>query len=328
MYTTYVYSPVMSNTQKKLSSWIPLILILLTGVSLGIISCNENVVKTNDEQVTPEVTKATKVLYVTHEPGKYHDYTSQRSVFKKIADEQKWDLSVLSGTHDEVIEKLASRPNFADGYDVIVYNFCFAKCDNLNVPYNIIQQTKVKGIPAMLIHCSLHSFWPTFKESGPHAVHSPNAHKKAHTTKTLLNKWNTENPDKPFPVWSNFSGIASIHHSRKYAINVKQADPSHPIAKDAPEYTTVEKAELYYNFINAEDSKLSQTILEGTDNQGKDKGKNKGKGKGTHAILWEHPVGNSKVVSFTLGHSNEEWEQNEFRGYIANTVNYLTSDKK
>ena len=94
-----------------------------------------SVVKTNDEQVTPEATKAIKVLYVTHEPGKYHDQISQRSVFKKIADEQKWDLSVLSGTHHEVIEKLASIPKFADGYDVIVYNFYFAKCDNLDVLY-------------------------------------------------------------------------------------------------------------------------------------------------------------------------------------------------
>ena len=293
----------------RLSTWLPLILVAIVGLSLGIISCNEKTTTDNDKKVKDSA--PTKVLYVTHEPGRYHDYTHQKGVFQKIAERQKWKVTVLSGSHDEVIAKLASTPDFADGYDVIVYNFCFAKCDNLEVPYNIITQTREKGIPAMLVHCSLHSFWPTFKEKGGKAVHSPGAHEKAHTTKALLKKWNKEHPDKPFPAWPTFSGIASTHHSKKFAIDVKKADADHTIVKDVPEYTTTEKAELYYNFINANDSKSTHPILQGTE------------GEGTHALLWEHPVGNTKVISFTLGHSSEEWGQQEFQSIIANTVNYL-----
>jgi len=299
----------MFKRRSKLSTFLPLSLLALVGLSLGIISCNQK--KAAEDSQEAEASGPTKVLYVTHEPGRYHDYTSQRATFQKIADEQKWDVSVISGTHDEVIAKLASTPDFADGYDVIVYNFCFAKCANLNVPYNIMQQTEKKGIPAMLIHCSLHSFWPTFKEKGEGAVHSPGAHAKAHTRKDLLEKWNKENPDKPFPVWPNFTGIASAHHSPQHKIDVKKVDAEHAIVKDVPEYTTVKSAELYFNFINADDSKSTKTILEGTFKKDK------------HALLWEHPLGKSKVVSFTLGHSLEEWEQAEFRSVIANTVNYL-----
>lgn len=302
----------MSIRNFKLSALFPLALVALVGLSLGIISCNQN--KTDAEDSKVKASGPTKVLYVTHEPGKYHDYITQRAMFQKVADQQKWSVTVLSGSHDEMIEKLATTPDFGAGYDVIVYNFCFAHCDNLNVPHNIIQQTQEKGIPAMLIHCSLHSFWPSFKEKGEHAIHSPGAHPKAHTRKDLLEKWTKENPDKAFPAWPNFTGIASTHHSKKQAINVKKADADHAIVKDVPEYKTAKNAEIYYNFINANDSKSSHPILEATE------------GQGTHAILWEHPVGKSKVVSFTLGHSLEEWRQKEYLNLIANTVNYLTAE--
>lgn len=297
----------------KLSMWLPLALLAVVGMSLGIISCNEsNAVETEKK----EDKAATKVLYVTHEPGRYHKYTPQKMVFQTIAKEQKWDLTVISGTYDEVIKKLSSTPNFADGFDVVVYNFCFASCADLNVPHNIITQTRDKGIPAMLVHCSLHSFWPTFKEKGGNAVHTTGAHAKAHTRKDLLEKWNKENPDKPFPAWPNFTGISSTAHGPRQPIDVTKVKADHLIVKDVPEYKTVKSAELYNNFINADDSKTTLPILKGT------------QGNNSEIILWEHPVGESKVVSFTLGHSSQEWGQPEFQKIMANTVNYLAKHPK
>jgi len=49
-----------------------------------------------------------KVLYVTHEPGRWHDYSQQREVFVAIADEAGWDLTVASGDK-EAMENLINQ---------------------------------------------------------------------------------------------------------------------------------------------------------------------------------------------------------------------------
>ena len=37
---------------------------------------------------------AKKILYFTHEPGKWHKYSPQKEVFIKVAKEAGWDLTV------------------------------------------------------------------------------------------------------------------------------------------------------------------------------------------------------------------------------------------
>lgn len=299
----------MKHKKWNLSMLLPVGLLSVIGAGLAFTSCNDA-----DAQAPASAEKAaTKVLYVTFEPGKYHDYKPQKEIFMKISGKNKWNTSVITGTHDEVINKLASEPNFGDGYDLIVYNFCFAGCANLDVPYNIIEQTKIKGIPAMLIHCSLHSFWPTYKMKGDKAVHAPDAPEKAHTTKELLAKWNKEHPGKAFPSWPKFTGISSTRHGPKQPVKTKNLIPDHGALKDVPEYETV-KAELYNNFITAEESKKSVSIMKGI------------QGKASSIIMWEHPVGKSKTISFTLGHSTAEWEQAEFQQALTSTVNYLAEN--
>jgi len=299
----------MKQRKWKLSMLLPVGLLSVIGAGLVVSSCND---ADGQAAVSPKKA-ATKVLYVTIEPGRFHDYKAQKELFLEVSGKNEWETTVLTGSHHDVIEKLASEPNFADGYDVVVYNFCFAGCANLDVPYNIIEQTKTKGIPAMLIHCSLHSFWPTYKVKGENAVHAPGAPEKAHTKKELLAKWNKEHPGKAFPSWATFTGISSTKHGPKTPIKTKNLIADHGALKDVPEYETV-NAELYNNFINAEGSKDSLPIMEGV------------QGKASSIILWEHPVGKSKTVSFTLGHSTAEWQQAEFQQVIKSTVNYLAEN--
>lgn len=299
----------MKQRKWKLSMLLPMGLLSAIGAGFLVTSCNH----AEAQAATSKEKEATKVLYVTFEPGKYHDYTPQKEIFMKMSGENKWNTTVITGTHDEVINKLASEPNFGDGYDLIVYNFCFAGCANLDVPYNIIEQTKTKGIPAMLIHCSLHSFWPTYKVKGDKTVHAPGAPEKARTKKDLLEKWNKNHPGKAFPSWPTFTGISSTGHGPKTPVKTKNLIPDHGALKDVPEYETV-NAELYNNFIKAEESKKSIPIMEGT------------QGKKSAIIMWEHPVGKSKTVSFTLGHSTAEWQQAEFQQVIKSTVNYLAEN--
>ena len=256
------------------------------------------------------------VLYVTHEPGKHHKYTPQREIFEKLAKESGWNLTVMSGNHDEVEEKLATQPDFGKGADVIVYNFCMAHSEKLNAPYNIINQTKEKGIPALLVHCSLHSFWATYKKGkGKIWVHPEGANAKVKAKGKLIAQWKEKHPDAEFPAWTNMTGIASTKHAKRNPIEAKALDASHPVFIGVENYTTHAQAELYYNFITAEESPTSKVLMTGS------------QGEVDAAILWEHPLGKSKSLSFTLGHGIKEWEQEPFQKILVNSVNYLASGK-
>jgi hypothetical protein len=299
----------MKNRKRILSMLLPLGLLSVIFAGLVFTSCNE----ADGQAPSGETKKAIKVLYVTMENCPYHKYPEQKVAFMEFSKENGWDTTVYTEKYDELIAKLAKDPNFGDGYDVIVYNFCMALSNNLEAPYNIIEQTKTKGIPALLVHGSLHSFWPTFKAQGPNAVQAPGAPEKAKTTKELLDKWNKEHPGKDFPSWATFTGIASVQHGPKTPIKTKNLLPEHATLKDVPEHETM-NTELYNNYIKPEDSKVSIPIMQGT------------QGKETSVILWEHPLGKSKTVSFTLGHFTEEWTKPEFRQVLKNTVNYLAEN--
>lgn len=271
--------------------------------------------KKEQESVETPEEKEINVLYVTHEPGRYHDYTYQRKQFTKLAESKGWNLTVLSGSHEEVEHKLATDTDFGAGVDVIVYNICMASSANLQVPHNIMQQTMQKGVPAILTHCTMHSFWPTFKESGEHAVHPEGAHAKVHTRQDLIAEWKETNPGDPFPAWPNFSGIASTSHSPQGFVKCTVLDKDHPAVSGLNDFTSDKGEELYYNFIDEKDSPQSKPIIRGEIPNGD-----------TAVILWEHPYAKSKVIGFSLGHASEQWTQPEFLKVFENSVEYLAKD--
>lgn len=282
-------------------------------------ACNSKPTETASDQVevAPVKDEPIDVLYVTHEPGSYHDYTYQRKQFEKLAEAKGWDLTVLSGSYKEVEHKLATDKDFGAGADVIVYNMCMAHCANPEVPHNIMQQTQKKGVPAILTHCSMHSFWPTFKENGEHAIHPQGANKKAHTTKQLLAEWKAKHPGEEFPAWPNFTGLASTSHSPQGVVKCTVLDKSHPAVSGVADFDSDKGEELYYNFIDEKDSPQSTPILQGEVKAGE-----------KAVILWENPYANSKIIAFTLGHASEQWTQAEFLKILENSVTYLAEEEK
>lgn len=287
-------------------------------ISLSSLAIGASALVSNAEtKTTTTDSKSDKinVLYVTHEPGRHHKYTPQREIFQEISKEHNWNLTVMSGSYKEVENKLATEPDFGKGSDVIVYNICMARSENLEAPHNIIQQTKEKGIPALLVHCSLHSFWATYREDGADAVHPEGANPKVKTKAKFLAEWKTSHPGVEFPAWPNMTGIASVRHGPKKPIIATPIDGSHPIFKGVSNGYTTPNAELYNNFITGDDSKNTKILLEGK------------QGEAEAAILWQHPLGKSKAVSFTLGHGIEEWSQPEFQTILSNSVKYLAEGK-
>jgi len=303
----------MNSKMKHLSA----ALIALISV-LVIISCSSATAGNKNE--TRAEAKEKKVLYVTHEPGKYHKYTPQLAEFKKIAEEAKWKLTVITGTMEELIENL-KKPDFAKGYDAIVYNFCLAHCADLEACENTIAQTRDNGVPAMLIHCSMHSFWNTYKpgkkkkdkETGkitPAQSTVDMGYKgNAKANEAAVRQWEKENPDKSFPIWGDFTGIASTSHGKHAPVNIEVIKKDHPAVKGiAEKFIFSGKTELYNNFY-VTDKVVS--IAKGE------------QGGNEYVVLWTCPQGKSQVLGFTMGHAMPDWQTEEFKKIMINSVNYL-----
>ena len=260
---------------------------------------------------------AGKILYVTHEPGQWHKYTPQLKVFKEqIAKKAGWDITIMTGDYDSLIEQLKKR-NFAKGYDAIVYNYCLAKSTDLDAAANVMRQTRNGGVPAMLIHCSMHSWWDTYK-TGEKGALGEGYKGKALATPEIAKKWKAENGDKRFPAYGDFTGVASVRHGKKLPITLHKVG-DHPATKDLKEGYKTPNTELYNNEYVL---KRVVPIIMGSQEGEKDA-----------IVMWACPQGKSQVMGLSLGHGAvgdgpDEWETPEFQNLVINGVNYLIDNPK
>ena len=251
-----------------------------------------------------------KVLYFTHEPGRWHKYTAQLEIFRQIAKKADWELTVMSGQHEPQITKLRT-PDFGKGYDAIVYNFCFAKSRDLEAQANLVAQTREHGVPDLLIHCAMHSWWPSYKDGKPGAI-GPDYKGKAKGDPKLVAEWREKHGKKPFPAWGDFTGVASGRHGPKQPI-VLQRVGSHAATKSFPKEFTTGKTELYNNIYVLDE--VVPLI------QGK-------QGNAKAIVMWLCPQGKSQVMGLTVGHDMGDWATDEYRGLITDGVNYLMANPK
>jgi len=90
-------------------------------------------------------------------PGVFHDYAFQsQAIAQAIAARSgmRFDVSLSEHQRWETTE-------FSRGYDVLIYNICMANNRNEKLIANLRRQTEELGVPAVVIHCSLHSFRDT-----------------------------------------------------------------------------------------------------------------------------------------------------------------------
>ena len=251
-----------------------------------------------------------KVLYFTHEPGRWHKYTVQKKIFSQIAKKAGWELTVMSGDHDGQIKKLKT-PGFGKEYDAIVYNFCFAKSKDVEAQANLVAQTREHGVPAMLIHCAMHSWWPTYRDGKTGAL-GPDYKGRAKADPKLVAEWKKNHGDKAFPAWGDFTGVASGRHGPHRPITMKKV-ADHPATKNFPKEFTTGNTELYNNIYVVDEV---VPLIEGV------------QGKAKAIVMWLCPQGKSKVLGLTVGHGVGDWASNEFRGLITDGVNYLIQNPK
>jgi type 1 glutamine amidotransferase len=141
-----------------------------------------------------------KALLVTG--GGYHDYKALNPVLtKKIGELAAVTFDVKYG-----VDTLKD-PKFADGYDIVVYNFCFAGDSNKDVIENALKVTR-DGKPTMLVHCAMHTF---------------------------------QSSDE----WTDCCGMRTRRHDPYRAFAIIKSDKTHPIVQTLPDTWPTPGDELY-----------------------------------------------------------------------------------
>ncbi len=160
--------------------------------------------------------KPLKALMITG--GCCHDYKNQKNIISEGISERvktKWDIFFEM---DQAKSKAhLSKKGWADGFDYIVYNHCFAHEKDASFVKSITDIHKA-GKPALALHCAMHSYhWSIPAEEGK---------KKA---------------------WPEMLGASSKGHGPKAAITVKKVKKhaDHPIMKDMPDGWLSPEGELY-----------------------------------------------------------------------------------
>ena len=254
---------------------------------------------------------AKKVLYFTHEPGRWHKYTPQMEIFKTIGKDAGWEVTVMTGTHHDQVEKLRT-PDFGKGYDAIVYNFCFAGERDLEAADNLMKQTREYGVPALLIHCSMHSWWATFK-NGKAGSLGPDYKGQAKADPKLVEEWRVKHRGQPFPAWGDFTGVASGRHGPHKPVKMVTIAKDHPVTKRFPDGFSTPATELYNNLYLVDGV---VPLIEGQ------------QGDAKAVVVWTCPQGRSQVMGLTIGHGVDDWKTEPFQNLIIDGVNYLAENPK
>ena len=211
-----------------------------------------------------------KVLLVTG--GGAHDYKSQAVILPEVMKARAdFDVDVLGPDWKTARESLEGTA-WAEGYDLVVYNICGGGSEELS--QNIVRVHEEDGVPAVIIHGSLHSF---------HWAHGKDR-----------SKFEGE-------AWLKLLGIVSANHGPKAPVTVKTVKSDHPIMKGFPAEWKTAKDELY----NSNQVLPSATPLavgnNGTPQQPDDQ-----------VCVWINTCGKAKVFGLSLGHYNDNMKEDNF----------------
>ena len=248
-----------------------------------------------------------KILYFTHEPGTYHRYTPQLAIFRQLAKRAGWELTVMTGDHESQIKKLHA-PDYGKQFDAIVYNFCFAGSRDTEAAANLIAQTRENGVPALLIHCAMHSWWPTFKSGTPGSL-GPDYQGKGKADAKLVTEWRLTHDERPFPVWGDFTGVASTTHGPSQPITMHRVG-KHAATSRFPKKFLTGNTELYNNLYTLDEV---VPLIRGV------------QGNETAIVMWACPQGKAEVIGLTVGHDVNDWTQKPYQDLLVDSVNYLAA---
>jgi type 1 glutamine amidotransferase len=154
--------------------------------------------------------KPLRALLITG--GCCHNYALQRDALTNAVAQLgpvTWQVVQEGGNGTRAEISLYNDANWANGFDVIVHNECFA--DTKSPEYiRRITDAHRKGVPAVVIHCAMHTYRATDIDD-----------------------------------WREFLGVTSRRHDHLSRYPVVRVDKTHPILEGFPEKWTTPADELY-----------------------------------------------------------------------------------
>ena len=145
--------------------------------------------------------------------GCCHDYARQKLILTRGISARAnvvWTVAHQGGTSTNAQIPLYKDPNWADGFDVIVHNECFANVRDVAWMERILKPHR-EGTPAVLIHCAMHGY-----RNGTDG-------------------------------WFRFCGMQSPGHGPKYSYTVENLRPQHVITQALGASWSTPKGELYHS---------------------------------------------------------------------------------
>jgi hypothetical protein len=164
----------------------------------------------------PVSAKELKGILITG--GCCHDYAKQQHIVTEGINKKVPTIWKIFYEMDQAKSKeFLSKDGWADGYDYVVWNHCFAHETDTGFIDSLTAIHKA-GKPAIALHCAMHSY-----------------------------HWNVEQPKNGEKAWPSFLGVSSKGHGPKAAIKVTKVKgkEDHPVTKDLPNGWTTPEGELY-----------------------------------------------------------------------------------
>ncbi len=234
-----------------------------------------------------EIPRLTRILIVSG--GGYHDYPAQRQLLESGL-EARLHVEVSHVFSDPPPDRKTrpaipafADPNYGDGYDLIIHNECAADESDPKV-LDAVLAPHVKGIPAVNLHCAMHSF-----RSGD---------------------WRRPvTPGADHARWFAFTGVQSTGHGPQRPIAVSFTD--HPIAKGMAPWTTPDE-ELYNNLTRFDVTPVAMGTQPGGDPDA------------ILAWTHEYGPKRARVFSVTLAHNEGTMADPRYLDLIARGVAWAT----
>jgi type 1 glutamine amidotransferase len=201
--------------------------------------------------------------------GCCHDYKEQQEILKKgIAERAHVEVSVAydPDTTNMHLNPVYEKPDWADGFDVIIHDECSSNVKDLAVINRILTPHR-KGLPAVMLHCGMHSYR---SEGYPEVT-----------------------------PWFEFTGLQSTGHGPQAPIGIEFISGASPITNGFENWRTINE-ELYNNSAG----RLLDTaspLARGKQTMTNKAGKT---ADADYVVAWTNNYHGTKVFATTLGHNN------------------------
>jgi len=221
--------------------------------------------------------------------GCCHDYATQKDLLKAGIEERTnitVDICYSADKGTKATFTCYEKENWAEGYDVIIHDECSADIKDLVVVNRILAPHRA-GVPAVNLHCAMHSY------------------------RTAADVKKPVDSGTDGSLWFDFLGLQSSGHGPQLPIDVSYVDPASPITKGLENWTTI-KEELYNNIKVHESAK---TVAKGK------------QGNSETIIAWTNEYGAKKtrVFSTTLGHNNDTVSDKRYLDFVTRGVLWAAS---